>query len=123
MRDIERFVYFVQGEYTRLIKIGMTENMEKRFKTLQACSPDTLQILALIKTNQGDGVYLREFDDYRVHGEWFRPTDELMEFLADIPYYKDGIPFELFVGRNKISPQRGKVGFGFMKRGGWSEGE
>jgi len=112
MKNIDRFVYFVQGEKTGLIKIGMTENMERRFKTIQASSPDDLEILALIKTNQGDGIYLRAFADYRIRGEWFRPTGELMSFLSNIPYCDNGVPFDLLLSWN-----RGRVGT--PGKGGW----
>jgi len=81
-------VYFIQGTITKLIKIGRTDrvvrNPEKlRFKELQAGSPDELVILACVPewSKKEECVLHRGFAHLRVHGEWFRPEQELLDFL------------------------------------------
>lgn len=80
-------VYFVQGEVTRLIKIGYTQSdSEQRFKALQTGSPDILLCLATIDGKQSKELQLHmQFKDSWHHGEWFEPTLELLDFIAKLP--------------------------------------
>jgi T5orf172 domain len=81
----KRMIYFVQGQATGLIKIGMTHNMRKRLRAIQAHSPDVLTILAIIPDEYDDGRYHFDFRESWSHGEWFEPTAELISFIASLP--------------------------------------
>jgi|SRR5665213_555808 len=88
-------VYFIQGEKTRLIKIGMVASgvhsdaaLLRRFNAIQACSPDRLTCLAVSDTLESDRVFHRMFSGSRVYFEWFEPTAELFLFIAAIPHSK-----------------------------------
>lgn len=66
-------IYFITTlEEPGPVKIGLSINPEKRFKTIQNCSPVKLKLLGTIK---GDDVleYLlhKRFERFRLHGEWF----------------------------------------------------
>jgi hypothetical protein len=78
-------VYFVQGEKTRLIKIGRTNSLMDRLTLLQTSSPDRLICLAVLEDADDDRVYHNMFADCRVHFEWFEPNPPLLEFIAAIP--------------------------------------
>ena len=80
------FVYFIQGQSTRLVKIGITRgNVYSRLATIQANSPDTLKLLKAVK---GDSKYESElhkrFASVRSHGEWFYPSRGLMAFIQSL---------------------------------------
>lgn len=74
--------YFIQGEKTGLIKIGMTVRSCpcERYAALQASSPDKLLILGLIRGNHERKLHQR-FSDSRSHGEWFHPSSGLLDFI------------------------------------------
>ncbi|MEU2415144.1 GIY-YIG nuclease family protein [Streptomyces sp. NPDC013099] len=65
-------MYLIGSLGSPLVKIGCTDNPERRLRHLQTGSPLPLQLLALF-----EGGYLveaelhRRFADKRRHGEWF----------------------------------------------------
>ena len=80
------YVYFIQGQSTRLIKIGMTRGyISDRLAQLQSYSPDKLKLLKAVK---GDSKYERglhqQFASVRSHGEWFYPSRGLMAFIDSL---------------------------------------
>ena len=76
-------VYLVQGEKTRLIKIGHTIKIENRMKHIQAHSPDRIikrfWLYGDKKLEKSLHGYLSH---YRRHGEWFSE-----QVLADLEPY------------------------------------
>jgi Meiotically up-regulated gene 113 len=84
----ERMVYFIQGENSKLVKIGMTTNLGNRLRELQAASPDRLKVLAVILHENHDGPRHQQFRDAWAYGEWFRPTPELMASIESLPPFR-----------------------------------
>lgn len=74
-------VYFIEG--AGLIKIGVAEDPEGRMRNLQRLAPVPLCLLATC-----EGGYKRErelharFAQDRRQGEWFEPSRELQEVIA-----------------------------------------
>lgn len=81
-------VYFAQDTDSQLIKIGRVKNfedVEARINALQLGSPVKLNILTVLNCNPHYETKLHQkFAHLRVHGEWFRPTLELVEFIGQI---------------------------------------
>ena len=87
-----------------MIKIGQTGNLPRRLKSLQAASPDSLTVLAVIPEDE-DYTYHYRFSQDCVHGEWFRPSRDLMAFIATIsPNPFDGLTCEVSNARFAILP-------------------
>jgi hypothetical protein len=79
-----RRTYFVQGELTQLIKIGRTNGTgEQRLKELQASSPDKLVLLKVVNRDIEKQTHIA-FKAPRAHGEWFRPSPELLLFIEQL---------------------------------------
>ncbi|GLQ74703.1 GIY-YIG nuclease family protein [Vibrio penaeicida] len=77
------FVYFIQGECTGLIKIGKTMTLiEQRLKQLQTGSPDKLNFLGGYLGELSENDIHTQFQEYRLHGEWFRASESLKEFIS-----------------------------------------
>lgn len=79
-------VYFVRATTVGLIKIGKADCVHTRFRTLRTHSPDTLQLLGCVASDDASGLERRlhvQFAEHRSHGEWFRPGPELLEFIAE----------------------------------------
>lgn len=76
-------VYFIQGEQTKLIKIGQTAKncpCQRLQKELQPRSPDMLKVLGVIHAAK-DGEFHQKFSKDWHHGEWFNPSPELLDFI------------------------------------------
>jgi hypothetical protein len=77
-------VYFFQAP-CGLIKIGRAINPEKRLKDLSSMCPVPLRVLGAFRVADAPaeehGMHLR-FHSYRSHGEWFLPTQEIMEHIV-----------------------------------------
>lgn len=75
-------IYFIRNIVSGNLKIGFSDTPSKRLKDLQTGSADKL---VLIKTIPGDKeleVRLHEqFAHCRLDGEWFKPADEVLEFI------------------------------------------
>jgi len=75
-------VYFIQAGDGGPIKIGTATDVAKRLSTLQTAHHEKLRVVATI-----DGGRERElavhanFAEDRLHGEWFRPSERVLEFI------------------------------------------
>jgi excisionase family DNA binding protein len=77
-------VYFVRGRATGLVKIGQTNDVDRRLRALQANSPDALELLGVIRSSEFQEAELHgRFARFRLHNEWFRPTPILLAFIAE----------------------------------------
>ena len=75
-------VYAVQGKVTQKIKIGHTQNFEERLKTIQAHSPDVIEILGVWDVpNIVEKWFHTEFKESNSHGEWYKPTEKLLQCI------------------------------------------
>ncbi|WP_078531189.1 GIY-YIG nuclease family protein [Streptomyces sp. PsTaAH-124] len=65
-------VYLIGSPESPLVKIGYTDNPERRLRHLQTGSPLPLQLLALFEGGCiTEAALHRRFADKRRHGEWF----------------------------------------------------
>ena len=80
----EKDVYFIQGCETQRIKIGISNNVDSRLKGIQSSEP--LKLLAVIKQGGKDleRRLHQKFQGLRVHGEWFRPDPQLLEYIGEL---------------------------------------
>lgn len=78
-------IYFLQAEVVGHIKIGVTESKNaQRLKDLQTGSPLRLHLVGYLKGNHPIQIEHRlhtSFQSARLHGEWFRPVPELLDFI------------------------------------------
>ncbi len=82
--------YFIGGE-TGPVKIGFTDNLERRLKALQAASPVMLSVLA----TTGGGIfaelaYHERFADDRLHGEWFNRSPSILAEIDILNHTQGG---------------------------------
>ena len=79
-------LYFIQAERLGLIKIGKTGNpVGNRLSSMQAESPDKLKLLFSVDYSADvdlEAELHNRFKELREHGEWFRPTADLMDYIA-----------------------------------------
>lgn len=81
--DVGSVVYFIQQGEDGPIKIGFSKNPEARLKQLQPSTPAPLRILRTIQGGRSREQSIHgRFQNDRLKGEWFRPTPELLEYIA-----------------------------------------
>ena len=78
-------VYFILSESTGLIKIGFSKSPLARLRLFQAGSGDRITLLAS-EPGAGlrEGVLHRRFKKSRAHGEWFRPSKDLIAYISTL---------------------------------------
>lgn len=70
----------IQAGHCGLIKIGMSEDPDRRLGELQVGSDQPLRLVAVIP-GVSESMLHRHFAPYRVHGEWFEPAEPLVKFV------------------------------------------
>lgn len=88
------FIYFVQAQNLKLIKIGHAKgSVASRLASLQTGSPDRLVLLgAMAGTRTDEQALHAEFKYAHSHGEWFRPVPDLIALAARHRDFCDGVP-------------------------------
>lgn len=82
---VSEHVYFIEASTSGLIKIGCAGDPQARLASLQTGSPEPLRLLATEAGGQpGERVLHRRFAASRSHGEWFRPTADLMAHIEAV---------------------------------------
>lgn len=77
------YVYILEAVGFKVYKIGRTKNIDTRMKTLIKLPFDT-KLIHTIKTDNPTKTELelhRKFADLRVNGEWFKLSNENIEYL------------------------------------------
>lgn len=76
------YVYFVHvGDY---VKIGKACDVRQRLEELQTAHPEPLRLVAYIKSDRprsAEAVILREYEQYRARGEWFRLSFRIRKLI------------------------------------------
>lgn len=83
-------VYFIAAVDAGVIKIGRTNNIDKRLATLRTFSPVELKLVCTV--NYDDGLEKRihqHLKEYRSHGEWFYADKPVLDFIRG--YQQHGI--------------------------------
>jgi hypothetical protein len=78
MKEIQT-LYFIQQGDNGPIKIGVSTNPYQRLRALQVGSPQKLHLLKVIEAEEIE-VH-KTFQHLRLHGEWFRPKEDLLQFI------------------------------------------
>ena len=77
-------VYFVQEEYSNLVKIGHSLNIKRRIKNLQCACPGKLTLIHWFNGTRLDEQRMHKvFSHLRERGEWFNLNNHLLDFIKD----------------------------------------
>src|SRR5262245_32698885 len=79
-------VYFLQAHQRGPMKIGFTHDLARRVGTLRTGSPSPLRVVAVIEggTPDAEAELHATFVRSRIHGEWFRLTKDLVEYIITL---------------------------------------
>ena len=81
-------VYFVGSLVYGWVKIGYTKNIQTRMCDIQVGCPFPIELLHTISTTPENARKLeksmhRQFKGYRLHGEWFKLSDEIRQYITE----------------------------------------
>lgn len=78
-------VYFIRAETTGRVKIGWSNNPEKRLRGLQTGSAERLSLLRLTPGGVAEeAAFHKLFDHLWVDGEWFNYCDEMLTAQVEV---------------------------------------
>ena len=73
-------IYFIQAGENGPIKIGRSNDVEKRLKQLQTASAEKLKILWVYDADNDKETEIElheELKSERINGEWFKPSEQV----------------------------------------------
>ena len=81
-------IYFLQSKVNNLIKIGCVkrrDDLDLRLRSIQLMSPVPLIVLGTIDDigRHMEKLIHHQFVQYRLHGEWFKPGPELLNYINE----------------------------------------
>ena len=82
-------VYFMQAQTGGPIKIGWSADVRRRMESFQPGCPIPLKIILCVRGSIYDEQIIhKKFSRFRLHGEWFEPAAELLQFLDVLRSHK-----------------------------------
>ena len=83
-KSLKLYVYFVQADFTGLIKIGKSVHPSLRLQGLQAENADNLKLIGLMRAQheRTEALLHNQFKKWRLHGEWFQPATEIFNYIS-----------------------------------------
>jgi Meiotically up-regulated gene 113 len=76
-------VYYIQVA-SGMIKIGFTQNLEKRVQSFRSNHGEVTLLATEKGTRETEALRHTRFGPHRQYGEWFSPTPELLEHIAEV---------------------------------------
>lgn len=77
-------IYFIQAGENGPIKIGSSDDPERRMVDLQTANPYELKLLWVHKDeNWSEEEIHKEFNHEKIRGEWYHPCGSIFEFIKN----------------------------------------
>ena len=83
----EEVVYFIRCFGTDFYKIGISSNLPNRVLGISSANPHQIKILKVWKPSrykEFEKILLKSLSYYRVKGEWFVLTEEIVKQILEI---------------------------------------
>ena len=101
-------IYFIQQGIDGPIKIGTTDNVNKRLLSLQTGSPHKLRLIGTMDGDEEKEKQLHNFfSAYRLSGEWFSPDRTMFDYIftsitgVDFPAQCTGLDLKVHIARTE----------------------
>jgi hypothetical protein len=75
------YVYFVRNPNTGEVKIGRSYNPEDRIKDIEREAGCKLEVMIVLDAPDLEKELHARFTNQRTKGEWFKPDQEMLEFI------------------------------------------
>ena len=96
-------IYFIGSLESGTVKIGKSNNPEKRLVELQTANPHKLVLYGVIDdvSSELERRLHRILDPFRLEGEWFKLTDEVIRFMIS---KTDKLSYDFKINGSKLKP-------------------
>lgn len=75
------FIYFIKAG--KFIKIGRSRSWRKRMVGISTSTPHKIEVLLVLRgEDDQEGATHRQFERFRVKGEWFKDHPEIRSYIA-----------------------------------------
>lgn len=79
-------VYLIRCGDSGMVKIGFADDPERRCRELQTAHWEPLSLIRVIEGDIGAETWMHgRFSEFRVRGEWFRLTEEMLTIKIEKP--------------------------------------
>lgn len=87
------YIYFAgEADMSGLIKIGCSHDIKQRRSALRATTKLPVEMLAFLDAGivykrdamKFERLFHTRFESDLIHGEWFSPTEELLDLIAEV---------------------------------------
>lgn len=86
----EGYVYFIQRGLDGPVKIGWSQDVDRRLAELQTANAEPLSVIGMTPGRMCDeGALHKKFAHLRMEAEWFRDAPELREYLKSVGFPMD----------------------------------
>jgi hypothetical protein len=83
-KDRDGMVYFVEAGAGGPIKIGWTQDIDRRIAELQTANAHKLTLLGMVPgTMETEASLHARFSHLRLEAEWFKNSEEIHDFLRE----------------------------------------
>lgn len=90
---VNGWVYFALAEDSGRFKIGKAKDVEKRLKSVQTGCSEELSVYGVLPAVDPlamERAIHKRFAHWRIRGEWFEATDEILDFIDMYGYEVGG---------------------------------
>ena len=92
-KSTKAYVYFIQTSISGCVKIGCAWNVAYRLSSLRVGNHEALELVGWIVGNRHlERAIQKQFEADRIRAEWFRPSDELINFIKGLPQARKATP-------------------------------
>ena len=103
----KKCIYFMQHSYSKKIKIGKTEYIASRYDTINRHNAGDIELLLTVDGYTKEETALhRKFAEYRITGEWFEPTQKILDYIEELK--QDNFSLPLIKKESKPQKRRKK---------------
>lgn len=97
-------VYFIRNEENGLIKIGFSTRLRERFAQLKVLHKTPMTILGIVNNSNSSEEFKihAQLSNSRATGEWFHPTEEVMNFVESLEPYKPEVRNRSRISRDRV---------------------
>jgi hypothetical protein len=84
------FVYLFHDEHQNLLKIGFTENPQRRFKEIKNANTNKITFIGYFEGSRTNESILHNiWKKYRKRLEWFYYADEIVDYFRNHPKFNE----------------------------------
>ena len=97
-------IYFIRGKESGNIKIGFSIHPDKRKANLQTAHYEELEFIGIMDGSLEDEANIKKkFSQFNIRGEWFYPSQEIIDFAKENCKPKKNIVSYLGNGEYRIT--------------------